>query len=156
MIAPQVSCSGCPPRLRRISAWAQRIAPEHILLASQGGEEQNRHLAVPAHGGTDFEAIQMGHENIQQNGVIVVIPQQIQCLLAIPGQIAVQTVGGKVIPDNIPDACLILDDQNGTFHTTTSFPYRIPPFCVGVVFSFIIAPWLRAHKEGPREEICGK
>lgn len=62
--------------------------------------------------------------------------------------------GRQSNPDNIPDACLILDDQNGTFHTTTSFPYRIPPFCVGVVFSFIIAPRIRVHKEGSRRKFA--
>ena len=113
----------------------QGIAPEHVLLVPKGGEEQNGHGAVPPHRPAHPKAVQPGHEHVQGHRVVVVVPQQLQGLLAIPGQVTLQAVGGEIVPDNVPHVPLVLHHQNAVHRLLPLSVFRIRPTCVRLMSS---------------------
>lgn len=87
--------------LDHVVVTAQGIPSQHGVLVAQGRQKENGDVTLPAHRGADLKTVQIRHKNIQNDHIIGVVPQQIQRLRAVPGQVAVQPVGGEIIPDNV-------------------------------------------------------
>ena len=82
------------------------------------------------------------------------VQEKVQGLLSVPGQVALQAVGGKVVPDNVPDPLLILHQQHPLLRAVAqSAVDDLSALALGVhVAQLGIAPELATH---PGHQLLG-
>lgn len=118
--------------LCHIVVAAERVAAQHVPLRAERREKEYRHIVRAPYRLADCKAVQPRHEYVEQNGVIIVVAQQVKRLRAVPGQVAVQAMPGEIVAHDVAQTLFILHNEHAA-HVNPSLGPRIAHTCVGIM-----------------------
>ena len=89
-------------------------AEDLVIVFAAGRNQDNRDQGPPADGAADFEAIQLGHHNIEQDHVDVsfLAPEEGQRLLAVPGDAAGMAFPLGIFDEDIGNLEVVVGNQD--------------------------------------------
>ena len=100
----------------------QLVAQQGVLLVGQGGEEEDGHVLGAPQGPAHAAPVQLGHHNVQQNRVKLLLLGQFQGLRPVFRLDGADALAGKVVAQDLPQTGVVLGNQNTGLHAPASFP----------------------------------